>query len=106
RAWQATQDSRDLALAQQALPGLGRRLAAGGLLVKSATGRWWPLYTEHPSLRVLNGDLQAVISLYDYAAITGDAQALAWAQDGAHTAAAVLPRYDTGAWSRYHGSRE
>ncbi len=106
RGWQATQNARDLELAKQALPGLGRRLQAGGLLVKSARGRWWPLYTEQPSLRVLNGDLQAVISLYDYAAITGDAQALAWAQDGARVAAAVLPEYDTGAWSRYHGSEE
>ena len=43
-----------------------------------------------------------MISLYDYAAITGDAQALAWAQDGARAAIAVLPKYDTGAWSRYH----
>ena len=77
-------------------------MAAGGLLVNSPSGRWWPLYSEQPSLRVLNGDLQAVISLYDYAAITGDAQALAWAQDGARAAIAVLPSYDTGAWSRYH----
>ncbi len=106
RAWEATHDDRDLALAQRALPGLGRRTAAGGLLVESARGRWWPLYAEHPSLRVLNGDLQAVISLYDYAAITGDATALAWARDGARAAAAVLPKYDTGAWSRYHRSRE
>jgi hypothetical protein len=106
RGWQATGNERDLALAQQALPGLGRRLASGGLLVESARGRWWPLYAERPSLRVLNGDLQAVISLYDYAAITGDPQALAWAQDGARAAAAVLPKYDTGAWSRYHRSRE
>jgi D-glucuronyl C5-epimerase C-terminus len=106
RGWEATHNERDLALAQRALPGLGRRVAAGGLLVKSPRGSWWPLYTEQPSLRVLNGDLQAVISLYDYAAITGDAQALAWAQDGARAAAAALPKYDTGAWSRYQGSRE
>ena len=32
RAWQATQNPEDLALAQRALPGLGRSLAAGGLL--------------------------------------------------------------------------
>ena len=38
---------------------------------------------------MLNGDLQTVISLYDYAAITGDAQALAWARDGAQAAAAA-----------------
>ena len=97
RAWQATHDPEDLALAQRALPGLGRSLAAGGLLGSAAGGRWWPLYAEHPSLRVLNGDLQTVISLYDYAAITGDTKALAWAQDGSRAAAALLPRYDTGA---------
>jgi hypothetical protein len=106
RAWQATHDPEDLALAQRALPGLGRSLAAGGLLGSAAGGRWWPLYAEHPALRVLNGDLQTVISLYDYAAITGDAKALAWAQDGARAAAALLPRYDTGAWSLYQGTRE
>ena len=106
RAWQVTHDPEDLALAQRALPGLGRSLAAGGLLGSAASGRWWPLYAEHPSLRVLNGDLQTVISLFDYAAITGDAKALAWAQDGARAAAALLPRYDTGAWSLYQGSRE
>jgi hypothetical protein len=106
RAWQATGNPRDLALARQALPGLGRPLAAGGLLGSSRSGRWWPLYAEQPSLRVLNGDLQTVISLYDYAAITADTRALAWARDGAHAAAALLPKYDTGAWSLYQGSRE
>ncbi len=106
RAWQATHDPADLALARQALPGLGRPLADGGLLGRSRSGRWWPLYTAHPSLRVLNGDMQTVISLYDYAAITGDAEALAWAQDGARAAAALLPKYDTGAWSLYQGSSE
>jgi D-glucuronyl C5-epimerase-like protein len=106
RAWQVTHDPEDLALARRALPGLGRSLASGGLLGSAVSGRWWPLYAEHPSLRVLNGDLQTVISLFDYAAITGDAKALAWAQDGARAAAALLPRYDTGAWSLYQGSRE
>jgi hypothetical protein len=106
RAWQATHKREDLALARRALQGLGLPLAAGGLLVDSPSGRWWPLYASRPSLRVLNGHLQTVISLYDYAAITADAQALAWAQDGARAAAARLPRYDTGAWSLYQGSRE
>jgi hypothetical protein len=106
RAWQATHDPADLALARRALPGLGLPLAAGGLLGRSRAGRWWPLYASNPTLRVLNGDMQTVISLYDYAAITGDAQAAAWAQDGAHAAAALLPKYDTGAWSIYQGSSE
>ncbi len=106
RAWQATQNGDDLALARQALPGLGRPLAAGGLLGRSSGGRWWPLYAEDPSLRVLNGDLQTVISLYDYAAITSDTRVLGWANDGAAAAAALLRKYDTGAWSLYQGSRE
>lgn len=106
RAWQATGNPRDLALARRALVGLGRPLAEGGLLQRSAGGRWWPLYAEQPSLRVLNGDLQTVISLYDYAAITGDARAAGWARDGARLAAARLPAYDSGAWSLYEGSLE
>jgi hypothetical protein len=106
RAWQATGDPADLALAQRALPGLDLPLADGGLLGRSRAGRWWPLYASNPSLRVLNGDMQTVISLYDYAAITGDSQAAAWAHDGAHAAAALLPKYDSGAWSLYQGSRE
>ncbi len=106
RAWDATRNPADLALARRALPGLGRPLSEGGLLMQSAKGRWWPLYAENPSLRVLNGDLQTVISLYDYADITADAQALAWAQDGARRAAALLPKYDSGAWSLYQGSTE
>jgi hypothetical protein len=106
RAWQVTHRPEDLALARRALPGLGRPLAAGGLLGRSAGGRWWPLYAANPSLRVLNGDLQTVISLYDYADITDDAHALAWARDGARAAAALLPKYDSGAWSLYQGSRE
>ena len=106
RAWQATHDPEYLALARRALPGLGRPLAQGGLLGRSPGGRWWPLYAEQPSLRVLNGDLQTIISLYDYADITADTRALGWARDGAHAAVALLPKYDTGAWSLYQGSRE
>jgi hypothetical protein len=106
RAWQATSNPRDLALARRALVGLGRPLADGGLLQRSAGGRWWPLYAEQPSQRVLNGDLQTVISLYDYASITGDTRASRWAREGARLAASRLPAYDSGAWSLYQGSTE
>ena len=105
RAWQATHSARISS-------SRGRRCRAGpaargrGAVVDAPRGRWWPLYAEEPALRVLNGDLQTVISLYDYAAITGDAQVLAWAREGAQTAVAALPKYDTGAWSLYQGSRE
>ena len=94
-----------LEVAQRALKGLGRPVQSRGLVDLTA-GRWWPLYAFNPGQRVLNGDLQVVISLYDYAALTGDPVAAVWAEEGAETALAALPRYDTGAWSMYDQSHE
>src|SRR4051794_32071980 len=122
RAWKATGDPVDLALARAVLPGLTRTVAAGGLRLGAASGAaqsgpvpprgapssgaWWPLYAFDPGMRVLNADMQVVISLLSYADITGDRQARGWGVAGAHNAASLLPRYDTGAWSLYEGHAE
>src|SRR4051794_16098087 len=66
RASQATGNPGDLALAQRLAPGLGVPTTSGGLLSPDGS-RWWPLYSFDPGLRVLNGDLQVLVSLYDYA---------------------------------------
>jgi hypothetical protein len=100
RQWQSTQNAADLVLAQRMLPGFDILTTDGGLLDPSGQ-RWWPLYAFDPGDRILNGDMQVVISLYDYAAITGDPVARVWADEGADVVASVLPQYDTGAWSRY-----
>jgi len=86
--------------------GIETPLGQGGLLDDSGGGAWWPLYTSLPAERVLNGDMQVVISLYDYAAIANDAAAQALAATGATTVLAALPSYDTGAWSMYDQSHE
>src|SRR4051794_31981473 len=105
RAWKATGDPVDLALARRALGGLTLADARGGLRVARARA-WWPLYAFDPEMKVLNGDLQVVISLLDYGRLTGDARARAWGLAGARAALGVLPRYDTGAWSLYDGRAE
>jgi hypothetical protein len=121
RAWKATGDPVDLALARAVLPGLTRSEAGGGLRLDPgaipargpipargapSSGAWWPLYAFDPGMRVLNADMQVVISLLSYADITGDQRARSWGVAGAHNAASVLPRYDTGAWSLYEGHAE
>jgi hypothetical protein len=105
RAWQLTGDESDLELANRLLPGLKVSVSQGGLRAPDGTA-WWPLYSFDPGERVLNGDLQVVISLYSYASLAGDDAVKAEAAAGAAEADSVLPDYDTGAWSRYDERHE
>jgi hypothetical protein len=59
------------------------------------------MYSFAPGLRILNGFLQALIGLHDYARITGDATAQALYEAGERQAEREVPRHDTGAWSLY-----
>jgi hypothetical protein len=59
------------------------------------------MYAFRPSMRVLNGEEQALIGIADYARITGDRTAARVARRGARSLAAQLPRFDTGAWTLY-----
>jgi hypothetical protein len=118
RAWKATGKRADLALARRVLPGLTRSEDAGGLRlggdtttlasdVPTATSdAWWPLYAFDPGMRVLNADMQVVISLLSYADLTGDRRARGWGIAGAVNLTNIVPRYDTGAWSLYEGHAE
>jgi D-glucuronyl C5-epimerase C-terminus len=71
-----------------------------GLELKVSAGPWVRLYSFNHEI-VLNAQLQAVVSLQEYAAATGDgtARALAGRMDAA--ARTLFPRFDTGDWSRY-----
>ena len=60
-----------------------------------------------PGLRVLNGFLQANTGLYDFAQLTGDAEARRLFKAGDRAARREIPKFDTGAWSLYSlGGRE
>ena len=76
------------------------RVIPGRLLTSVAAGPWIRLYSFQ-SLRVLNAQLQAVISLQSYATAAGDPDAAALAARMQRAAAAMLPSFDTGYWTYY-----
>jgi hypothetical protein len=84
------------------LQAAGRAYAAvpGVLVRKLAQGPWIRLYSFDGEV-VLNAQLQAIVSLLDYADATGDPGAAALADSMATAAQALLPRFDTGYWSLY-----
>jgi hypothetical protein len=64
------------------------------------TGPWIRLYS-FSGLTVLNAQLQAIVSLQDYATATGDTAAATLASQLQESTVALLPRFDTGYWSLY-----
>jgi hypothetical protein len=78
--------------AYAAIPGhLDRSLSAGP---------WIKLYSKTADV-VLNAQLQSAISIADYAQLASDQDAAAYADRLLAAAKAMLPRFDTGHWSRY-----
>lgn len=78
----------------QKAPPVGVRVAADG-------GSHYLIYSMAPGLRVLNGFLQAVTGLYDFGTLTGDKTAMKLFKAGDRAARREVPKFDTGAWSRY-----
>jgi D-glucuronyl C5-epimerase C-terminus len=76
------------------------RAIPGRLLTSVAAGPWIRLYSFQ-SLRVLNAQLQAVLSLQSYATTAEDPDAAALAARMQRAAAATLPSFDTGYWTYY-----
>jgi hypothetical protein len=75
--------------------------ALDGQLVRTVeTGPWVDLYS-FDTTPVLNAQLQAAISLQDYGAIAGDAEASSLGDRLAVAGGALLHRFDTGYWSLY-----
>lgn len=89
-----------LEVAGQALGAFERRSPTGVRLEKGG-GAHYLLYSFDRGLLVLNGFLQSVIALHDYARLSGDARGQALFEDGERVAQQVVPHYDTGAWSLY-----
>ena len=106
RGFQLLGEERYKRVGRDAL-GAFRKSPPTGVRVKSGNGSHYLIYSMAPGLRVLNGFLQAVTGLYDFAATTGDSRARALFRAGDRAARREIPRYDTGAWSLYSlGGRE
>jgi hypothetical protein len=71
-----------------------------GLVQQLPSGPWIRLYS-FDKLVVLNAQLQAALSLAEYAELAVDPGAQQLADGLLATAAALLPRFDTGFWSYY-----
>ncbi len=72
-----------------------------GVRVPAEHGNHYAIYSFAPDLRVLNGFIQSLIGLYDYARISGDPRGTALFEAAEPQARHEVPLYDTGAWSLY-----
>jgi hypothetical protein len=72
-----------------------------GVRVDADGGAHYLQYSGLPKLQVLNGFVQSLVGLYDYATLTGDTTAQVLFQQGNVAAQVEVPRFDTGAWSLY-----
>lgn len=100
RAWSRLKEPAYLTAAQQAL-GIFQTPPPQGVRVTTPAGALYAEYTYAPSDRILNGFIQALVGLYDYTSITKDPLGLALFEAGDAEARAIVPLYDTGAWSLY-----
>ncbi|HYF27129.1 MAG TPA: D-glucuronyl C5-epimerase family protein [Baekduia sp.] len=71
-----------------------------------APGDHYLIYSSLPRLRVLNGFVQALNGLLDFARLANDEEGRALFAAGEARLRAELARYDTGAWSMYSTRRE
>jgi len=105
RAYRITRNPAYLELGRQALP-LFWTSPPAGASVRSARGRRYLLYSFAPADAVINGFLQALTGLYDFARVSGDPRAAQLFAAGSAEAQAELTSYDTGAWSLYQPGQE
>ena len=102
QTYEATHDATYLDLARRSLPIFSDEPPVG-VGVRTARGRRYLLYSfaPDPQVAVINGFLQTLIGLFDYAKVSGDPVGQRLFAAGDAEARAELPRYDTGSWSLY-----
>jgi hypothetical protein len=75
-----------------------------GVRVDADGGAHYLQYSGLPKLQIINGFVQSLVGLFDYAQLTGDTTAQTLFQQGDTAARKEVPRFDTGAWSLYSRS--
>ena len=105
RAYRATGKASYLAVGRRALSVFAASPPLG-VGVRTRRGRRYLLYSFAPGAAVINGFLQTLIGLYDYAQASGSASAAALFRAGDAEARAEVPRYDTGSWSLYEPGQQ
>ncbi len=105
RAAVRLQEPRYFEGARSAL-GIFRTPPPEGVRVDTPVGAHYLQYSFNPSLRILNGFVQALNGLYDFAALANDADGRALFAAGEAQARLEVPLFDTGAWSLYQPGKE
>ncbi len=102
QTYEATHDNAYLELARAALPAF-RDGPPVGVSVRTRRGRRYLLYSfaAGRNVEVINGFLQTLIGIFDYAKATGDPKGWRLFRSGDVEARTELPTYDTGSWSLY-----
>jgi hypothetical protein len=100
RAYSRLHEAAFLTAAHQAL-GVFQTPPPAGVRVARPAGTLYAEYTYAPTDRILNGFIQALNGLYEYTKLTGDELGLQLFEAGDAEARAIVPSYDTGAWSKY-----
>jgi D-glucuronyl C5-epimerase C-terminus len=100
RAYLATKNPYYLKVAASAMVVFGKPPPVG-VTVPTTLGLRFLQYTFAPSLLIINADLQTLIGLYSYGQVSGNTTAQTLFAKGNAEAMAVLPSFNTGAWSLY-----
>ncbi|MEA2254097.1 MAG: hypothetical protein QOG35_142 [Solirubrobacteraceae bacterium] len=94
------QDPTLFAAARSAL-GIFRTPPPEGVLVPTAVGAHYLQYSFAPNLHILNGFIQSLNGLHDFAVLANDPDGRALFAAGEAEARVEVPTFDTGAWSLY-----
>jgi len=81
--------------------GIFTRRPPQGVRVRTDGGAHYLQYSGLPHLEILNGFIQSLVGLHDFAALSGSALAKSLEAGGEAAARVEVPRFDTGAWSMY-----
>ena len=81
--------------------GIFQTAPPAGVRVTAGDGAHYLQYSGLPKLKILNGFIQSLVGLYDFANLTGDPTAQSLFEDGDRAGRAEVPTFDTGAWSLY-----
>jgi hypothetical protein len=100
RAWQRLKEPAFLTAAQQAL-GIFQTPPPQGVRVDTPVGAMYAEYTYAPVDKILNGFIQSLVGLYEYTLLTKDPLGQRLFEAGDAEARAIVPYYNTGAWSMY-----
>ena len=92
--------------AARAALGIFRTAPPEGVRVDTPLGAHYLQYSFAPGLRILNGFVQALNGLHDFAAFANDVEGRALFAAGEAEARVEVPSFDTGAWSLYRPGKE